>query len=154
MYKLKIEAKSRHVQLKFLPYKFLRRRINSTCFKGKLNTIFWHIQWKFVNAENFELSDHRIPETEKLASIVSKYFKPLDEVLSEKLQYYQAAGLSGVKLLLKAEQKGGERFYELDSSLTIQECLQKKSIVEFPIIYLVLKDHAFGYDLIDSGKYF
>lgn len=148
-----MEAKSRNILLKILPYKFLRRKINSTCYKAKCNTIYWHIEWKFVNADDLILSDQRIPETEQLATVVSKYFNNQeDKVLSEKLQYYEAAGLADTKLLLKAEQKGGNKFYELDPSLTIKECLANKLIVEFPVIYVVLEDQAFGYDVIDSGN--
>lgn len=44
------------------------------------------------------------------------------------------------------------RFYELDLTLSLQENLKNKTIIEFPIIYVVLKNHSDMFEIIDSGK--
>lgn len=149
--KLKNAAKSKKVDLKFLPYQFTRRKNNTTKFQASTNQIFWHIEWIFVNAENIKLIDENVPENEKLAVTLQKYFmSDNNKLLAEKLQYYQAVGIPGVKLFLKAEQKTVRKFYELDASMTLKESLAKKLIIEYPTIHVVLKDHGCGYNVIDS----
>ncbi|XP_056633513.1 box C/D snoRNA protein 1 [Diorhabda sublineata] len=149
--KLKYEAKLRKVDLKFLPSQFTRRKNNTTNFQSATAQIFWHIEWIFVNADNLRLYDENVPETQKLGGILQKYFMPdNDKLLAEKLQYYQAVGIPGVKLFLKAEQRTIKKFYELDSSMTLKESLANKLIIEYPTIHVVLKDHGCGYDVIDS----
>lgn len=151
--KLRNSAKSRRVTLKFLPYTFARRRNNSTYLNYKSNIIYWQIDWVFVGADNLKLTEKNVPEIAPISSILSKYLsKQSDDRLQEKLQYYQAADIPGIRVLLKAEQKKGKKFYELDSSLTLRECLEKKLIIEYPTIYVILKDHLCGYNIIDSGE--
>lgn len=151
--KLRNTAKLRRVTLKFLPYKFARRRNNSTYLDFKTNIIYWQIDWVFVSADNLKLTDKKVPEIAIVSSVLSKYLSIQDEdCIQERLQYYQATGIPGVKVFLKAEEKKGKKFYELDSSLTLQECLQKKVIIEYPTIHVVLRDHCCGYNVIDSGK--
>lgn len=107
----------------------------------------------FGNADNLKLTDKEVPEIATISSVLTKYLsKQDDDCLQEKLQYYQAVGIPGVKVFLKAEQKKGKKFYELDPSLTLRECLEKKLIIEYPTIHVVLKDHSCGYDIIDSGE--
>lgn len=47
----------------------------------------------------------------------------------------------------------GKKFYELDSKLSLKDNLAGKCIVEFPTIYVVLKDHTYNFDIVDSGNY-
>lgn len=75
-----------------------------------------------------------------------------NEEIKNNLKYYEAVGLHGLKLYLKAEQKKGKLFFELDMDCTLLECLQRKLIIEFPSIHVVLKDHGSCYDVIDSGR--
>lgn len=151
--KLRNTAKSRRVTLKFLPYKFARRRNNSTYLNYKTNVIYWQIDWVFVSADNLKLTDKNVPEIAPISSILSKYLsKQNDDYLQEKLQYYQAADIPGIRVLLKAEQKKGKKFYELDPTLTLMECLEKKLIIEYPTIHIILKDHLRDYHIIDSGE--
>lgn len=46
------------------------------------------------------------------------------------------------------------RFYELDITLSLKENLENKIIIEFPIIYVILKDHSYMYEIIDTGMFF
>ncbi|XP_066257009.1 box C/D snoRNA protein 1 [Euwallacea similis] len=151
--KLRDAAELRKTTLKFLPFKFVRHKTNTTILDFKTGTILWHIQWVFVNAENLHLSDSRVPENEKWSTVLSKYLiEQENPVLQEKLQYYQSAGTSGLTLLLKAEQQPGKKFYELDHSLSIKKSLSKKLIIEYPIIHVLLEGHSFGYNVIDSDE--
>lgn len=76
------------------------------------------------------------------------------KVLHNKLTFYRATGLSGIKVLLKAEKvkKSDSKFFELDVTLSLKENLARKTIIEFPSIFVVLKDHSDMYEIIDSGK--
>lgn len=40
----------------------------------------------------------------------------------------------------------------LDLDTSIRGNLMRKSIVEFPTIIIIMKDHKYSYDLYDSGK--
>lgn len=39
----------------------------------------------------------------------------------------------------------------MDPSQTLKENLEGKAIIEFPVIYVILKDHKDGYDIITPG---
>lgn len=78
--------------------------------------------------------------------------KECDPVYHDKLQYYQSAGLRGVLLLLKAEQKPGTWFHQLDSSLSLKANLKEKTVIEFPTIYVVLKDHKDAFAILGPGE--
>lgn len=154
MYKLKTEAASRGTVIKFLPPSFVKRKSNSSQVNFSSKIIFWHVEWVFPNANNLRLIDKKVPETEKLGSILNKYFvKQENSVLQEKLQFYQSTNLSGIRLFLKAEECPGKKFYELDSLASIKENLKEKVIIEYPTIYVVLKHHADSYEVIDSGNF-
>nr|XP_023016787.1 box C/D snoRNA protein 1 [Leptinotarsa decemlineata] len=150
LFKLRNAARTRRINLKFLPFKFARRKNNSTAYFHKQDSIYWHIEWIFVNADMLKVTDVKVCETEKLATILSKHLTVENETFGEKLHYYQAVGIPGVKLFLKAEEKGTNKFYELDMTLSLSENLEKKLIIEHPVIHVLLKDQDCGYNVIDS----
>lgn len=153
--KLRNAARFRKVILKFLPHKFERHRNNTSFLKFKGNVIHWHVEWIFFNAENTKTCDERIPENQKISTILTKYFElQIENPLYEKLQYYQAVGLSGVKVFLKAEGKRGNKYYQVDINSSLKEVLCNKIIIEYPTFHVVLKDHAISYEVIDSGYIF
>lgn len=127
--------------------------MNTTCFKFKGNIIYWHIEWVFFNANCLKLYDERISENEKISTVLSKHFDiEKEDPLYEKLQFYEAAGLLGAKVFQKAEQKRGNKYFEVDINTTLKENLHKKIVIEYPIFYVVLKDHESSFDVIDSGN--
>ncbi|XP_019869971.2 box C/D snoRNA protein 1 [Aethina tumida] len=148
--KLRYAANSKHILLKYLPNEFGRHRKNTTRLDFKTKKIHWHVDWVFVNADNLKISE-TVPEDQKLSLVLQKYLvKQDDEALQEKLQYYQAVDLPGIHLYLKAEQKAGKKFYELDASDTLTECLRRKLVIEYPTIHVVLKGHESLYNVIDT----
>lgn len=44
------------------------------------------------------------------------------------------------------------RFYELDVTQSLQENFKSKTIIEYPIIYVIQKDHSDMFEVIESGK--
>lgn len=144
-------AAARKTIIKFLPREFKRHKNNTTKFDFKENIIYWHVEWVFVNGDNLKMSDSQVSENEKLSSVLNKYLEPQeDSVLQERLQFYQGVSFSQIRLLLKAENKKGKRFYDLDPSSSLKECLQNKVVIEHPIIYIVLNDHCDGFNIVDS----
>ncbi|KAG8034464.1 hypothetical protein G9C98_007540 [Cotesia typhae] len=74
------------------------------------------------------------------------------QILSDKLQFYRGAGLSGLEILLKAEkvEKSSSRFYKLDPTSSLQKNLSNKIIIEYPTLHVVFKDHIDMYEIVDS----
>lgn len=57
-------------------------------------------------------------------------------------------------IFLAEKVKGcARKFFELDPKESLAENLSGKCIVEFPIIFIVLKDHAYNFEIITSGKF-
>lgn len=153
LYRLGRQATVHKTKLKFLPSCFVKRKQNTTYLNFKSNIIYWHIEWIFVNADNLKVIDEKVTETEKLSSILHKYLvKQEDTVLQEKLQYYQACGMTGIRIFLKAEECAGDKYYELDALETLRDNFRNKAIVEYPSLYVVLKEHANVFTVIEPGK--
>ncbi|XP_053601997.1 box C/D snoRNA protein 1 [Plodia interpunctella] len=154
LFKLKMAARKRGIVLQFLAQNFTRHSINTTRYNYKTNIIHWRIEWVFPNVEYepVKFVDEKCSEKTKLAELVDKYLNP-DAVPfegSKALTFYKSAGFSGIKVLLRAEKvKGSARkFFELDTSESLAENLSGKCIVEFPIVFVVLKDHAYNFEII------
>lgn len=45
-----------------------------------------------------------------------------------------------------------KKFFELDATESLAENLSGKCILEFPIIFIVLKDHAYNFEIITRGE--
>ncbi|KAJ9582027.1 hypothetical protein L9F63_003610 [Diploptera punctata] len=154
LYKLRAAASRRGTQLHFLPHNFTRSKENTTYFNWKEQLIYWRIEWMFPQAENMKCSGRRLLETEKLSKLVNVYLDPLqcESLYQDKLQYYQSAGLTGIILLMKAEMKSGTRYHQLDTSLTLKENLRGKTVIEFPTIFVILKDHKHIFDILSPDE--
>lgn len=157
MYKLRAAATTRGTVLKFLTKNFERHKQNTTFLNWKSNVIQWRIEWIFPNAENVKFVDEKCDENEKLSKLINKYIGIDSEPFYKKdsLMFYQSAGLSGIKILLKAEfvKNSKNKFHELDANESLRKNLENKIIIEFPVIYVVLKDHSHIYDLVDTGNF-
>ncbi|KAK0082182.1 hypothetical protein PV325_010922 [Microctonus aethiopoides] len=167
LHKMRHAAFRNGIKLVYLPQNFTRHKENTTYLNWKTNELFWRIEWIFPQAENIKWITKRALQSERLSSLVENILEPLKstsepedddvqskEILHNKLQFYRAAGLTGIKVLLKAEQikKSNYKFHILDLTLSLQENLARKSIIEFPTIYIVLKDHLDVYEIIDSDE--
>ncbi|XP_011302402.1 box C/D snoRNA protein 1 [Fopius arisanus] len=164
LHKLRQAALRSKVQLEFMPYNFSRHKENTTFFNWKSHELFWRIEWIFPQAGNTKWVTQRALETSRISDLLDNILDPLicneasaddmtqRKVLADKLQFYRSSGLSGIKALLKAEKvkKSDSRFYELDITDSLKENLANKTIIEFPTIYITLKDHADMFEIIDS----
>ncbi|OAD62468.1 Box C/D snoRNA protein 1, partial [Eufriesea mexicana] len=117
LHKLKTAAFKRKVVLQFMPQHFSKHKNNTTYLNWKSNELYWRIEWIFPQAECTKWITERVLESTRLSLLLEEILDPIKSVenksdieelnlrmcLNEKLQFYQAAGLSGVKVLLKAE---------------------------------------------------
>lgn len=148
--KLSQQALKRGITLKFLPENFSRHKRNTTKFDVNRQIIDWHVDWVFVNSENYKISEQEVPDNVPISKLLAKYLNSENKVIQEILSYYQTAGLPNIKLLLKAEQRTKGRFFEIDAACTLREALRNKVIVEYPTIFLVFKEQGSFYKIIDS----
>lgn len=107
------------------------------------------MEWIFVQAENLKIVDEKCDENLNLSTILNQYLNP-EKYPNDSLKYYQSVGLNGINLFLKADMKQGEKFYQLEMSSCLKECLRNKNIIEFPTIYIAFKDHGI-FETVDSG---
>ncbi|XP_077287580.1 box C/D snoRNA protein 1 [Arctopsyche grandis] len=153
LYRLKCAARKRGTILFYLLENFSRHRANTTRLNYKLGKIFWRIEWIFLNAHpnSVKYSDDKCDESSKLGTIMSKYFDPKCDA-KESLCYYHSAGFIGSRVLLQAERikSSNKKYHELDVRLSLKENLAGKCIIEFPIIYVMLKDHSYEFDVVNS----
>lgn len=79
---------------------------------------------------------------------------PLDAAVRKALEFYRSRGLAAMRVLLKAEgiKRSRTRYWELDVQQSLRTNLADKTIVEFPVVYVVYDDVAKEFDVIDSGE--
>ncbi|GLH09015.1 Uncharacterized protein GBIM_14165 [Gryllus bimaculatus] len=144
----------RGARILFLPQHFARHKSNTTYFDWKTQKISWRIEWVFPQAEFIKAIDERALEDTRISALLNKYLdcKNCPKELQDNLQFYQSAGLSEVCLLLKAEHvmKSSVKFFEIDTSMTLKSALKNKTIIEFPLMYVVLKEHKEMFEVVGS----
>ncbi|XP_059051383.1 box C/D snoRNA protein 1 [Achroia grisella] len=154
LFKLRNAARKRGIVLQFLAQNFTRHKMNTTKYNFKTEIINWRVEWVFPNVDTdpIKFIDEKCSERKRLSELLDKYLDPDAAAFegSKALTYYKSVGFSGVKVLLKAEKVRGssKKFFELDPTETLADNLSGKCIVEFPIVFVVLKDHAYNLDII------
>ncbi|KAL6255336.1 hypothetical protein P5V15_013675 [Pogonomyrmex californicus] len=167
LHKLRCAASHRKITLLFMPQVFTRHKENTTYLNWKTNELFWRLEWIFPQAENTKCIVNRALDNTRLSTLVEQVLDPISSVeeidieklnvrlaLADKLQFYRAVGLSGIKVLLKAEKikKAISRYYDLDLTLTLKENLENKTVLEFPTLHVIMKDHTNIYEIIDTDE--
>lgn len=143
-------APQRQITLEFLLPNFNKHKNNTTFYDWKSKVIYWRIEWHFISKNKNQIAiDERCNESESMTTLITKYFKcknTIDEIREKDIE--------DVVLLLKAEgiRKCKNRYYPMEISRTLQENLNKRTIIEFPVIYVVLKEDVKDFDVINDGK--
>ncbi|KAG4065145.1 hypothetical protein HA402_007542 [Bradysia odoriphaga] len=154
-FKIREAAKERGTKLKFLLPNFTRNAANTSSYDRGDNIIHWRIEWIYPNAENYRIVDEKCSENEKLIDLAEKNLSSTLEADKKALVYYQSQGIGGLTFLLKAEgvKKCKNRFYELDVGKTLRENFNGKTLVEYPVIYVVYSNVARElFDVIDDDE--
>ncbi|KAM4722971.1 box C/D snoRNA protein 1 [Rhinophrynus dorsalis] len=149
---LKNRARKYSIDLKLLPIGFTKRRANSTFFQKKEQRFYWHLKLIFPQS-HAEYTEKRVPDNKMLFNILETYIDPekSDPVIRQRLKVY-VMSQSGVKVFMKMEQgkSNPARYYELDSSKSLLKNLEYKTVIEYPTLYVVLKE--FSSDFMVLGQ--
>lgn len=179
LFKLRAAAGERRTALRFLLALFSRRAANTTFFDWKTCVIRWRVEWVFPNAGGLVCADAQCDERTPLRQLLQRYVEeqqpaevaaaagddgpavvavpaaPLDASVRKALEFYRSRGLASMRVLLKAEgiKRSRTRFWELDVQRSLRANLADKTIVEFPVVYVVYDDVVKEFDVIDSGEW-
>lgn len=109
----------------------------------------WHIKWIFHQAD-VVLMDTSVDEHTSIFRVLAKYMNPRESKLSvedrEKLAFYHSASYSRVSVLIKTETADKRVvFRELDPYKSLRVNFANKVITEYPVLYVVLRDHLESY---------
>ncbi|XP_043086223.1 box C/D snoRNA protein 1 [Puntigrus tetrazona] len=141
------KARAVKVTLRFLPKLFSRHRENSTIFRKAEGRFYWHLKIHFP--QSAAVYSERCADNLQLDRILSDYIHPSesDPVKRQKLKMYVHRPEEDTRVFLKSEQTqpGSLRYLELDLKKSLQENLMHKTIVEYPEIFVVLKEHSQEY---------
>lgn len=96
------------------------------------------------------LIDCSVDENTSISRLLAKYMNPTKNELSaedkEKLAYYHSASYSRVSVLMKTDTpESGVVFQELELLKSLRMNFANKVITEYPVLYVVLKDHIYSY---------
>ncbi|XP_047444279.1 box C/D snoRNA protein 1 isoform X2 [Mugil cephalus] len=148
--KLAASARKMNITLRFLPVSFTKSRENSTFFLTKEKLFLWHLKLIFPQSSS-EFSQRRVSDKQTLEQILTGYIHPTesDPVKRQKLKMYVQAPLDHVKVFMKAEGRKANsvRYHELDIQKSLRDNLSYKTLIEYPVLHVVLKDHWREYPL-------
>ncbi|KAG8437229.1 hypothetical protein GDO86_008073 [Hymenochirus boettgeri] len=151
---LKSRARRHNIDLKILPIGFKKRKMNTTFFHKKQQRFYWHLKLIFPQS-HAEYSEKRVPDNKILGEILETYIDPVksDPVFRQRLKAYVLCQ-SGVKVYMKMDQDkcSQTRYYELDLGKSLLKNLENKTIIEYPVLYVVLMDFAGEFTVVGHGK--
>ncbi|XP_033874103.3 box C/D snoRNA protein 1 [Acipenser ruthenus] len=144
---LKSRARKFDLELKFLPIGFTKRKENTTFFNKRDNKFFWHLKLIFPQSHT-EYVARRVPDDRTLDEILNLYIHPTesDPTIRQKLKVYVLSSCTQ-KIFMKVENRKSNslRYYELDSKKSLLENLKNKTVIEYPVLHIVLEDHFHQY---------
>lgn len=157
LFRLRCAAQERGTTLKFLLQNFTKHQRNTSQLNFKTLIIHWRVEWCFPHAEGALFVDERCDENKSLHNLLGKYLdadKEEEIIGKNKLQYYQSRGMNRLRVLLKAEgvKRSKNRFFELKPKKSLKENLRGKTIVEYPVLYVIFKEMSDGFDVIESDE--
>ncbi|XP_041646380.1 box C/D snoRNA protein 1 [Cheilinus undulatus] len=148
--RLSANARKINITLRFLPVNFTKSRENSTFYLAKERLFLWHVKLIFPQSGT-EFSQRRVSEKKTLEQILTPYIHPTesDPVTRQKLKMYVHAPFDHVKVFMKAEGRKANsvRYHELDIHNSLRDNLSYKTLIEYPVLHVVLKDHWKNYPL-------
>uniref|UniRef100_A0A3Q0RPZ9 HIT-type domain-containing protein n=1 Tax=Amphilophus citrinellus TaxID=61819 RepID=A0A3Q0RPZ9_AMPCI len=96
-----------------------------------------------------------VSDNQTLKQILSAYIHPTesDPVTRQKLKMYVQAPFDHVKVFMKVEGRKANsvRYHELDIEKSLRDNLSYKTLIEYPVLLVVLKEHWKDYPLKGPG---
>ncbi|XP_034035407.1 box C/D snoRNA protein 1 [Thalassophryne amazonica] len=153
--KLTSSARKMNITLRCLPVTFTKNRENSTIFLTKQKQFLWHLKLIFPQSST-EFSQMRVADSQTLEQILTSYIHPTesDPVIRQKLKMYVHSPFDHVKVFMKDEGRKANsiRYHELDVQQNLRENLSYKTLIEYPVLHVVLRDHWEDYPLKAPGE--
>ena len=116
----------------------------------------WHVKWIFHQAD-ITFVDRNVDENTTIVKLLTKYLEPNDllgKEESEKLAYYHSASYGRIAVLIRTEGKeSGSTFEEVFVKKSLRLNLANKVINEYPIFYVILRDHIHSYLEYEAGDH-
>ncbi|GAA6221337.1 box C/D snoRNA protein 1 [Lates japonicus] len=148
--KLAASARKMNITLRLLPITFTKSKENSTFFHTKEKRFMWHLKLIFPQSST-EFSQRRVSDRQTLEQILTPYIHPTesDPVTCQKLKMYVHATFDNVKVFMKAEGRKANsvRYHELDMQKSLRDNLSYKTLIEYPVLHIVLREHWKDYPL-------
>uniref|UniRef100_A0A1A8SN62 Box C/D snoRNA protein 1 n=1 Tax=Nothobranchius rachovii TaxID=451742 RepID=A0A1A8SN62_9TELE len=142
--RLAAHARKMNITLRFLPVTFTKSKENSTFFIQKEKRFLWHLKLIFPQS-NTEFSKRSVSDDQSLIQILTAYIHPTesDPVTRQKLKMYVNYPFNHLKVFLKAEGRKANsvRYHELDLEKSLRENLSCKTLIEYPVFHVVLRDY-------------
>lgn len=143
-------ARKMNINLRLLPRSFSRSKENSTFFYSKEKRFMWHLKLIFPQS-SAEFTQRRVSDQQTIQEILIPFIHPTDSdpVSRQKLKMYVYTPLEEVKVFMKAEGRKANsvRYHELNFQKTLRENLSYKTLIEYPVLHVVLKSHWDDYPL-------
>ncbi|XP_051955320.1 box C/D snoRNA protein 1 isoform X1 [Xyrauchen texanus] len=141
------KARAAKVTLKFLPKMFSKHRENRTIFRKADGRLHWHLKIHFPQSN--AVYSERFPDNTQLIQILSGFIHPSasDPIKRQKLKVYVHAPQEDIRVFMKSEetQPNSLRYLELAPKKSLGENLMYKTVVEYPELFVVLKQHSQEY---------
>ncbi|XP_068445582.1 box C/D snoRNA protein 1 [Clinocottus analis] len=142
--RLAANGRKMNLTLRFLPITFTKSKENSTVFFTKEKMFLWHLKVIFPQSST-EFSQRRVSDRQTVEQILTPYIHPTesDPVTRQKLKVYVRTPFDHVKVFMKAEGRKANsvRYHELDIRKTLRDNLSYKTLIEYPVLHVVLGDH-------------
>ncbi|XP_026179242.1 box C/D snoRNA protein 1 [Mastacembelus armatus] len=148
--RLAANARKMNITLRFLPISFTKSRENSTFFFAKEKQFMWHLKLIFPQSST-EFSQRRVSDRKTLEEILTSYIHPTESnpVTRQKLKMYVHTPFDHVKVFMKAEGRKANslRYHELAIQKSLRDNLSYKTLIEYPVLHVVLRNHWKEYPL-------
>ena len=145
------QAKRRGVDVKLLPNGMSKRKVNSSYYNAKADVMQWRIEWKFPSSEvPVNLYEKHANEHATVRELLSPYLETQPLVRAQLLKYVDAFGFS---VLLRKEfvQSPTPQYFKLDLDRSVAQNLQRKTVVEFPVLEVVLDTNLSSYKIVHDS---
>uniref|UniRef100_A0A3B5REJ2 Box C/D snoRNA protein 1 n=1 Tax=Xiphophorus maculatus TaxID=8083 RepID=A0A3B5REJ2_XIPMA len=134
---------------------FFFKLIYIFCILFREKKFLWYLKLIFPQSSS-EFSQRRVSDSQTLIQILTAYIHPTesDPVTRQKLKMYVHHQFEHVKVFMKAEGRKANsvRYHELDIEKSLRDNLSYKTIIEYPVLHVVLRDHWKDYPLKGPGN--
>lgn len=152
-----------------MPIAFKRSRSNRSIYLYKEQTIYWDIDFTFPNCQSKNEASvcqlcfkcNRISENRLLADIVQEIIDQPNSIVNnnnddnddddqciDRIDEFDFTPYRNQEYQILLKHKSGRHYYRLQREWTLKRNLEDKSIVEYPILVIVLAEFVHNYNVI------